>query len=336
MKNEPTPRQFEALKVIFDFRQKSGQSPTMREVGDQLGISSLQSITDLLYGLQQKDFLNKEKNRPRAIMLTEKGLDLLNSGVWFPVQQPALFDFRHIRSMVASGTQNLQEHSLILNPYTPRAILDNDAASSIYGNETYLLVAKQLPQNQYMLNSAASEYRTQFNELPRNVNTIADPFIFPNSCTLYDSLEEKILMTWQSSNAANFYNGTLNGDNSDFLLRLYNSNLSQLELPFSNFLSFENQKMTKFFKKSIMRISKFCDFPIWGAAITYQQDIYICSHHTANKQADFGAFLTAIQKGWVVISGGDKILLRDLFFNGLSAISLRSLVNNSSTERSLK
>ena len=57
--------------AILDFIQKSvtnrGYPPSMREIGDAVGLSSLSSVTHQLNQLELSGYLRRDPNRPRAL-----------------------------------------------------------------------------------------------------------------------------------------------------------------------------------------------------------------------------------------------------------------------------
>jgi repressor LexA len=72
--NEPTQRQLQVLRAI-EKAAAEGLPPTLRELGDELGIASLNAVNDHLVALRRKGLL---ENRPfrssRALRITKAGL----------------------------------------------------------------------------------------------------------------------------------------------------------------------------------------------------------------------------------------------------------------------
>jgi repressor LexA len=62
-----TPRQQRILNVIRDSLEDRGYPPSMREIGDLVGLTSSSSVSHQLKVLEQKGFLKRDPNRPRAI-----------------------------------------------------------------------------------------------------------------------------------------------------------------------------------------------------------------------------------------------------------------------------
>ncbi len=62
-----TPRQRKVLEVIRDSVERRGYPPSMREIGEQVGLTSTSSVAHQLTTLQRKGYLRRDANRPRAV-----------------------------------------------------------------------------------------------------------------------------------------------------------------------------------------------------------------------------------------------------------------------------
>src|SRR4051812_27336257 len=62
-----TPRQRKVLEVIRDSVERRGYPPSMREIGEAVGLTSSSSVSHQLAALERKGFLRRDPNRPRAI-----------------------------------------------------------------------------------------------------------------------------------------------------------------------------------------------------------------------------------------------------------------------------
>ena len=62
-----TPRQRRVLEVIRDSVDRRGYPPSMREIGEAVGLTSSSSVSHQLASLERKGFLRRDPNRPRAI-----------------------------------------------------------------------------------------------------------------------------------------------------------------------------------------------------------------------------------------------------------------------------
>ncbi len=62
-----TPRQQRVLTVIRDSIESRGYPPSMREIGQRVGLTSSSSVAHQLRVLEEKGFLKRDPNRPRAL-----------------------------------------------------------------------------------------------------------------------------------------------------------------------------------------------------------------------------------------------------------------------------
>jgi len=62
-----TPRQRKVLEVIRDSVERRGYPPSMREIGELVGLTSTSSVAHQLTTLQRKGYLRRDANRPRAV-----------------------------------------------------------------------------------------------------------------------------------------------------------------------------------------------------------------------------------------------------------------------------
>jgi repressor LexA len=62
-----TPRQRRVLEVIRESVQTRGYPPTVREIGEAVGLTSTSSVSHQLTTLQKKGFLRRDPSRPRAV-----------------------------------------------------------------------------------------------------------------------------------------------------------------------------------------------------------------------------------------------------------------------------
>ena len=62
-----TPRQRKVLEVIRDHVERAGYPPSVREIGDAVGLTSTSSVAHQMRVLEKKGFLRRDPNRPRAL-----------------------------------------------------------------------------------------------------------------------------------------------------------------------------------------------------------------------------------------------------------------------------
>ncbi|MFW6772655.1 transcriptional repressor LexA [Nocardioides sp. CPCC 205120] len=68
-----TPRQAKVLAVITQALDDQGYPPSMREIGEQVGLTSSSSVAHQLKALEEKGYLRRDPNRPRAIQVVTPG-----------------------------------------------------------------------------------------------------------------------------------------------------------------------------------------------------------------------------------------------------------------------
>ncbi|WP_372735800.1 transcriptional repressor LexA [Nocardioides sp.] len=62
-----TPRQQRILEHLLDFMERRGYPPSMREIGSAVGLTSSSSVAHQLKVLEEKGFVRRDPNRPRAL-----------------------------------------------------------------------------------------------------------------------------------------------------------------------------------------------------------------------------------------------------------------------------
>jgi hypothetical protein len=62
-----TPRQRKILQAIRDSVQRRGYPPSMREIGEAVGLASTSSVSYQLSALQHKGYLHRDVGRPRTV-----------------------------------------------------------------------------------------------------------------------------------------------------------------------------------------------------------------------------------------------------------------------------
>jgi repressor LexA len=68
-----TPRQQRVLTVIKDSIEHRGYPPSMREIGEQVGLTSSSSVAHQLRVLEEKGYLKRDPHRPRALSVFDPG-----------------------------------------------------------------------------------------------------------------------------------------------------------------------------------------------------------------------------------------------------------------------
>src|ERR671933_654896 len=77
-----THRQRRVLEVIRDSVERRGYPPSMREIGEAVGLTSTSSVAHQLATLQKKGFLRRDANRPRAVEVKVRPADRSSRSRW--------------------------------------------------------------------------------------------------------------------------------------------------------------------------------------------------------------------------------------------------------------
>ena len=88
-----TQRQRRVLEVIRDSIERRGYPPSVREIGEAVGLSSASSVAHQLSVLQKKGWLRRDPNRPRALDVRLPGEAGRAGGAF--VEPPAMGDDRN-------------------------------------------------------------------------------------------------------------------------------------------------------------------------------------------------------------------------------------------------
>lgn len=84
MESSITSRQKELLRVIYDFLTDTGYPPSFEEMRENLGVSSNQSIVDLLEKLRRGGYVKKDSGA-RSIAITRLGYEAMGRPALAPV-----------------------------------------------------------------------------------------------------------------------------------------------------------------------------------------------------------------------------------------------------------
>jgi len=68
-----TPRQQRVLTVIRESIEDRGYPPSMREIGERVGLTSSSSVAHQLRTLEEKGYLKRDPHRPRALTMSSPG-----------------------------------------------------------------------------------------------------------------------------------------------------------------------------------------------------------------------------------------------------------------------
>lgn len=84
MKSEATKRQIDLLTVIYQYIKGVGFPPTFEEMRENLGVSSNQSVIDLLCKLEKRGLIKKSEGSARGLSLLPTAYKVLGEPVLAP------------------------------------------------------------------------------------------------------------------------------------------------------------------------------------------------------------------------------------------------------------
>ena len=79
-----TKRQKEMLSILYNYIKDTGYPPTFREMKERLGVSSNQSVIDLLDKLEAKKIIKKGDSTARSIAILPLGYEVLGKPQLIP------------------------------------------------------------------------------------------------------------------------------------------------------------------------------------------------------------------------------------------------------------
>lgn len=117
-------RQLQILDFIKQYIQATGTAPTLKQIADAIGVSSLATVHEHLQALEQKKLIKKSHGKARSIELLDVVPDFVERGLEVP-----------ILGFIAAGAP--------LEPYTdPNATLSIPASFFSGKRRTYVLQVK--------------------------------------------------------------------------------------------------------------------------------------------------------------------------------------------------
>jgi repressor LexA len=109
-----TPRRRKVLKVIGDSARRNGYSPSLREIGDAVGLASTSSVSHQVSKLEELGLVSREPGRPRTILVrpqNEPAIRGQDGQGPDGTNDSALTDVRYVGGRIAAGKAILAEES---------------------------------------------------------------------------------------------------------------------------------------------------------------------------------------------------------------------------------
>jgi repressor LexA len=124
-----TQRQQEILHVITDFAERRRYAPTLREIGQAVGLASTSSVSYQLTVLQDKGYLRRDARRPRTVEVQVPGqptvrleVEGLAESVDIPPQDDSYVPVP-LLGHIAAGIRNLAEQAIEETYVLPRQLV---------------------------------------------------------------------------------------------------------------------------------------------------------------------------------------------------------------------
>lgn len=73
MKDETTDRQRRILEIIHEFTGERGYPPSVREIGERVGLSSSSTVQSHLRTLERRGLISRDPTKPRALVVLDGG-----------------------------------------------------------------------------------------------------------------------------------------------------------------------------------------------------------------------------------------------------------------------
>jgi repressor LexA len=104
-----TPRQQRVLTVIRESIVDRGYPPSMREIGEKVGLTSSSSVAHQLRVLEEKGYIKRDPNRPRALTVSHPAEVVDETGIGDSRPTPA---FVPVVGRIAAGGPILAEERI--------------------------------------------------------------------------------------------------------------------------------------------------------------------------------------------------------------------------------
>ncbi len=317
---ELTERQREVIKFIHE-GQKSGNTPTLFELANKLGVSSRQTVKDLLDAIAKKGYLVREPRRPRAILLKAEAIreiekdsnffknTQLNLGLTFAQSSNAFQWHNPTNIVINQGVPSAELKQALIDSSSLISLADQKGGVKEEYTQVQLIAEKS---NFDQLQSSTSEFLTTTYQ-----NLVVSP-IMPNigSETGYLIIEgnTQYQIIWSGVNSGHYFSfGREYGYTTN--VSIIDGGSEQLKLFSQSMDSSGVANLLLKFGKEKKSWSHYVDFPIYGAALKKDGEVIFWSRKTARDINDLRFLLLVDITGTDIIGRDDKVLFRDISCN---------------------
>ncbi len=314
-----TERQREVIKLIYE-GQKSGNTPTLFELADKLGVSSRQTVKDLLDAVAKKGYLVREPRRPRAILLKPEAIQevekdsnffrntQLNLGLAFAQSSSAFQWYNPTNVIIHQGVPSSDLRQTLIDSSSLISLSDQNGEVAKEYMQLQLVAEKS---NFDKLQNSTSEFlTTTYRHL---VVSPIMPSIGNETGYLVIDGNNQYQIIWSGVNSENYYSfGKEYGTTTN--ISIIDSGSEQMKLFPQSIGSAGISGVLSKFRKELRSWSQYVDFPIYGAALKKNGEVIFWSRKTARDVNDLRYFLLVDVTGTSII-GHDKALLRDISCN---------------------
>ena len=119
-----TPRQQRVLEVIRESIEGRGYPPSMREIGERVGLTSSSSVAHQLRTLEEKGFIKRDPNRPRAMQVFSPA-EVTETGTGDAAVNPMPATYVPMVGRIAAGGPILDEERIEDVYPLPKSLVDD-------------------------------------------------------------------------------------------------------------------------------------------------------------------------------------------------------------------
>lgn len=316
-----TDRQFEVVKFIYE-GQKKGITPTLFELAEELGVSSRQTVKDLLDAVIRKGYLHRKPHRARAILLKPEAIAEIEA-------QKDFFEKVQLSLGISySGAPNYfqwaKPTNILINQgelsSLQKALIDSSSIIPMIDlATTSLSTEERFSQIQFVaeksnfdhLNASTSRlFIENYNYLvvTPNIPNSGDinGYLIPDGHQLYE-------IVWSGININHYFYFGKEYGSTQIISYVENFNSQMKLFPTSINIDSVGELIIEL-KEKVRSWSQYVDFPIYGAAMKKNGDIIFWSKKTGRDVNDLRYFFLA-DITQTNFQGNDKALLRDIAYN---------------------